>query len=206
MHYMFVSFTNLISFLRSNKLKGEIFLEGCTLEVAADKPCRLKIANAVSTGITIETESAQELAEWKTVLVEAIRVANINSLLRGYRIPTVVQWYNEQFELFNAASNVIKAGNMFMLHAIDPKDNYVELIPVWVQESISGQGFVLICSNVSATTTSAPSLRINSNPSVENTSARKRIDQMEISYREISSIMTGTKQEVYRSPDMGANR
>jgi hypothetical protein len=186
--------------------KGEISLEGCTLEVAADKPCRLKIANRLTTGLTIEAETVQELGEWKTALVEAIRVANINSLVQGFRVQTVVQWYNEQYDLFAAASAVIKAGAMFVLHHIDPKDGYVEVIPIWLQESKSGTGLWFRCSNVTVNTVSAPPLNAPANPAVPVTTARERIEKLEVPYREISSIMTGTKEEVYRSPDMGANR
>lgn len=170
-----------------------------------DEAKRITI-RAHDTEMVLEFDHSKVQAEWKAALRECIRTANCNSLIKGQRFSAVVDWYNEQYALYAAAANVLRAGHMFCLHHVDVRDGYVELIPVWLQEARSGLGLVFRCDHVTVQTTAVPTAS-GADPLTEPGSTRSKLEGFEVPYGNINSIMTGSKTEVYHTPEMGgANR
>ena len=164
----------------------------------------LKRLTLTTSGVTMvmEFDTVNLMTEWMFALKECIRVSNCNSLIKGQRIPAVVAWYEEQYSQYSDAVSVIRSGNMFCLHHIDSRDGFVELIPIWLMQSQSGLGFVMLCNNVTYNSTGPPKHR-GADESAPQTAARSRIEGLEIPYHSITTIMTGSKIEVYHTPEMG---
>jgi hypothetical protein len=191
----------LLSFsdLRS-KFKGELQLEGA--ELSDDSNTRRITITCSDTQMVLEFEHINTLAEWKFAFRECIRTANCNSLIKGQRLPSVVSWYNDQYGLYADAASILSTGEMFCLHHIDQQDGFVELIPIWLYESPSGLGFVMMCNHVTVNSINRPTIG-GADPSTTATAARSRIEGMDVAYNSITSIMTGSKTEVYHTPEMG---
>lgn len=184
----------------SSKFKGELSLEGATI---TDNSENRRLAISVhDTQMVLEFDQINKMMEWKFVLRECIRTANCNSLMKGQRVPDVVAWYNEQYTLYVNAASVLRAGEMFCLHHIDQRDGYVELIPLWLQETPSGLGFMMMCDHVTVHSTGPPTVG-GADTTTPATAARTKIQGMDIPYNSITSIMTGSKIEVYHTPEMG---
>lgn len=184
----------------SSKFKGEMDLEGGSVtEVNEAKRLTILVHD---TQMVLEFENLNVMTEWKFALKECIRIANCNSLIKGQRIPDVVSWYNEQYTLYLNAASVLRKGGMFCLHYVDARDGYVELIPIWLQENPGGTGFMMMCDHVTVQSTGPPMVG-GADPSVTPTATRTRIQGLDIPYNTITSIMTGSKTEVYHTPEMG---
>lgn len=164
---------------------------------------RITIRNG-SADIVLECDSLNLMTEWKYAIKDCIRTANCNSLIKGQRVESVVEWYEAQYTLYANAATVMRNGSMFCLHYVHPTDGYDELIPIWLQENSSGQGLLLRCYNVNYHTTAAPTVA-GTDLSTPDTAARSRIEGLEILYHDITSIMTGCKTEVYHTPEMGGS-
>jgi hypothetical protein len=133
---------------------------------------------------------------------ETIRTANCNSLINGQRVPSVVRWYEDQHTCYADASAVLRTGQLFMLHYLNKSDMSVELIPVWLQEADSCLGLVFRCNHVTLTTKTCPKLT-GPDPLASETAARNKIQFHNVLYQDITTIMTGSKTEVYHTAEMG---
>jgi hypothetical protein len=153
----------------------------------------------------LETETPSEAEEWKSGLGDAVRAANINSLVGGYRIPQVVQWYIEQHASYLSSIAILEFGNAFKLHFVESNTGTVQLVKVWLQASSDAKGLSFHLSPDNAVS-GVRFNRSDNNTSLARTPLQKRIDGLEVSFHAITSITKGTRENVTKSNDMGPDR
>jgi hypothetical protein len=158
--------------------------------------------------LTIEAESAEEAAEWRSAITDAIRTANISSLVHGNRVPQAVQWYVEEYALYVEAMKILEFGHLFKLHFIEKGTSAVHLIKVWLQASSNGFGLVFYVSVDGLSSVPSRESRPSASPRDRDRAMApaEYIDGLEVNFHEISSITKGTSENVVKSKDMGPDR
>jgi hypothetical protein len=169
-----------------------------------DQPRRINIITIDNDkDLTMEVDSEEEANLWKIALSEAIRASNIKSLMEGYRIPQVVQWYVEEYAAYQSAMAILEFGNSFKLHYTNGM--ITTLIKVWLQASSNSSGLIFHLSpdGAGGTPDGVSSLKSTDDGKSGKSNVNSYLEGLEIHFSDITNITKGSREHLNKTLGSG---